>query len=208
MATELERALREVRDELLEQPVSPRVESPRDINAHHCRYVAETVARAVGEDGDVEVLADGGRGYAHTWLYHDGRHYDAECVEGVADHRELPFFRRHPEAVVRVGPATESAARVRGRGREPLYPDSGGRGSAGPRIPARYRRYALAGAVIGLLLLAVGVGGSWAVGSHLLRGGGLGWAFYDATVLGELSLLVSPALFLFLAPALRQRTAG
>jgi hypothetical protein len=119
-----ERALREVRDTLLENPVSPRVETPADINdTHYCRYVAETVAERVGDEYDVEILEDGARGYAHVWLSVDGRHYDAECVEGVDDYRDLPFFQRHPEAVMHTEPETAKLSNLRRRGFEPLYPE-------------------------------------------------------------------------------------
>lgn len=114
--------LREVRDTLLSNPVSPRVDDPEDINNHYCRYVAETVAERVGDEYDVRVLEDGARGYAHVWLSVDGRHYDAERIEGVDDYTELPFFRRHPEAVVHTEPGTTSLAELRRRGFEPLYP--------------------------------------------------------------------------------------
>lgn len=125
MTRALERALRAVRDTLLENPVSPRVDDPADSNdTHYCRYVAETVADRVGDECDGRILEDGGRGFVHTWLVHDGHHYDAECIEGVEDHPELPFFQRHPEAAVHVEPGTADQAAVRSRGTEPLYPES------------------------------------------------------------------------------------
>lgn len=123
MTEELERALRDVRDKLLSNPVSPRVEDSEDINMHYCRHVAETVADRVGEQYDLQLLEDGGRGFAHTWLAVDGRHYDAECIEGVDDYTLLPFFRRHPEAAVRVEDGTTAHDDVRRRGLAPLYPD-------------------------------------------------------------------------------------
>lgn len=124
MPGELERVLRDVRETLLAKPVSPRVETPEDINDHYCRYVAETVAERVGDRYDnLRILEDGARGYVHTWIAHDGRHYDAECPAGVDDHRDLPFFVRHPEAAMGVAPATADQAALRHRGFEPLYPD-------------------------------------------------------------------------------------
>lgn len=123
MAATLERSLRDVRDTLLTNPVSPRVEDAADINLHYCRYVAEVVADRVGEQCTVRILTDGGRGFMHTWLAVDGRHYDAECVAGVADYRDLPFFRRHPEAVIHVEPGTTNQASIRNRGSDTLYPD-------------------------------------------------------------------------------------
>lgn len=123
MPEALERALWDVRDTLLSKPVSPRVDDPEDINKHYCRYVAETVAERVDDQYDVRILEDGGRGFAHTWIAVDGRHYDAECIEGVEDYTELPFFRRHPEAAIRVEDATTAHADIRKRGVVPLYPD-------------------------------------------------------------------------------------
>ena len=32
--------------------------------------------------------------YRHSWLMHGGRHYDAECLDGVASPFEMPTFRR------------------------------------------------------------------------------------------------------------------
>ncbi|MFP4591032.1 MAG: hypothetical protein ACLFM8_06185 [Halobacteriales archaeon] len=122
MTSAITEALRDVRDHLIDEPVQPPVETARDVNRSHCRYVAEAVATRL-DDHDVQVLADGGHGYAHTWLFHDGRHYDVECVEGVEDYRDLPFFRRHPEAAVRPveGPTDQSA--LRRRGTDPTHPE-------------------------------------------------------------------------------------
>lgn len=115
--------LREVREELLSNPVSPRVANPEDINIHYCRYVAETVAERSGDEYDIQILEDGGKGFAHVWIAWDGRHYDAECIEGVTDYTELPFFQRHPEAVIHAEPGTADQEIIRRRGIEPLYPD-------------------------------------------------------------------------------------
>lgn len=123
MPEELEQALRDVRDKLLSKPVSPRVEQPADINNHYCRYVAETVVDRVGDQYDLQILEDGGRGFVHTWIAYAGRHYDAECTDGVDDYQDLPFFQRHPEAVIRVEPGTADQAAIRTRGIQPLYPD-------------------------------------------------------------------------------------
>ena len=198
--------LREVRDTLLAEPVSPRVEAPADINHHYCRYVAETVAGRI--DDDVQILEDGGRGFVHTWLYSDGRHYDAECVEGVADYRDLPFFRRHPEAAVHVESGTVDQAALRHRGGVPLYPEA-----LAPRRPVWGRRvasdtrYAIAGLLLGVLLLALGTGGELAIQGHLLHhAAALESAFADLEIVGELTLLVSPVVFFVLRPAYRERS--
>lgn len=123
MSGELEQALRDVRDKLLSNPVSPRVENPADINNHYCRYVAETVVDREGDKYDLQILGDGGRGFVHMWIACNGRHYDAECIEGVDDHRDLPFFQRHPEAVIHIEPGTANQAEIRNRGVDPLHPD-------------------------------------------------------------------------------------
>lgn len=115
MSQEIERTIREVRDVLLSNPVSPRVEDPEDINNHFCSCVAETVAGRVDDQLDVRILEDGAMGMAHVWIACEGRHYDAECPDGVTDYRDLPFFRRHPEAVMHVEPGSVSLATVRNR---------------------------------------------------------------------------------------------
>ena len=197
--------LREVRDTLLGEPVSPRVEAPADINHHYCRYVAETVAGRI--DDDVQILEDGGRGFVHTWLYSDGRHYDAECVDGVVDYRDLPFFQRHPEAAVHVEPGTVDPASLRNRGGAPLYPEA-----LSPDAPGGLRRtvsatdlqYAAAGVLLGVVLFALGWGGEWAIDGHLLlRTAELRTLFLDLEIVGELLVLVSPVVFLVLRRAQR-----
>ena len=207
MAAELRRALCEVRDTLLEEPVSPRVEAPADVNRHYCRYVAETVAGRLDDGYGVEVLEDGGRGFAHTWLYYAGRHYDAECVDGVGDYRDLPFFQRHPEAVVHVEPGTADPASLRNRGGAPLYPDA-----LAPDAPDGLRQavsatdwqYAAAGVLLGLVLFALGASGEWAIHGHLLqRTAELQTLILDLEIVGELLVLVSPVVFLVLRPAQR-----
>lgn len=140
---------------------------------------------------------------------YDGRHYDAECIDGVADYRDLPFFQRQPEAAMRLEPYTANPATVRNRGREPLYPAVlTPAGTNGPRWvdTATYRRYAVAGVLIGLGLLAVGLGGEWAIHRHLLgRTALLQVLFVDFEIIGQLVALVSPLVFFVLLPAHRPR---
>jgi hypothetical protein len=33
----------------------------------------------------------------HCWMYHENKHYDAECPDGVENFFDLPFFRRQFE---------------------------------------------------------------------------------------------------------------
>lgn len=209
MTESLRAELADVRDTLLAEPVSPRVERPADVNRHHCRYVAETVADRVGEEVDVQVLEDGGRGHAHIWLYAAGRHYDAECVEGVADHRDLPFFRRHPDAAIRIEPRTVDQATVRTRsqsgGFRDLYPPG-----YGPDEPAvdhgRYARFAVAGVALGVVLVLLGLGGEWALATHLVGASGrLGALFRELEIVGGVLAVVAPVAFLLLLPAQRAR---
>lgn len=207
MAAELERALRGVRDTLLSEPVSPRVEEPADINLHYCRYVAETVVERLDDDVPVEIVEDGGRGFVHTWIVHDGRHYDAECVEGVTDHRELPFFKRHPEAAIHVEPDTVDPASLRQRATEPLYPDLFAFESPGAVFyvsRTMYWKYALAGLLLGGVLTLIGLGGEWALHQQLIRQSArLQTLFIDLEVIGELLLVVSPIVFFVLLPSQR-----
>lgn len=208
MAEPLQRALREVRDTLLSEPVSPRVDEPADINRHHCTYVAETVVDRVGDELDVQVLQDGGHGHAHTWIRYDGRHYDAECIEGVDDHRELPYFRRHPGAAVHVEPATTSLATVRGRGSDTLYPavfESDSPPTAADALRPRYWRYAIVGIMVGLLMVAIGLAGEWVSGTNVMgMSAGARSAFTDLELVGELVAVVSPIVFLWLVPVHRE----
>lgn len=205
MAEEVTATLRAVRDKLLTEPVSPRVEEPRDINLHYCRYVAETVAEQVSPEPEVEILEDGGRGFVHTWVRSDGRHFDAECIEGVTDYRALPFFQRHPEAVVHPEPGQVDAAAIRTRGIEPLYPprlrpDDSGRGFTVPSSSSR--KFALLGVLVGLLLLSVGIVGEWAIHGHILHPATwLTALFRDFQLAGELIVLVAPLIFLLFYPA-------
>lgn len=211
MPEELKQVLREVRDKLLSNPVSPRVEEPADINLHHCRYVAETVADQTPDNINIEILEDGGRGFAHTWLWCDGRHYDAECIDGVDDYRDLPFFQRHPEAAIHVEPGTTDPADLRGRGCEPLYPDVFSSGASERGEPIELPDYwipGIGGVCVGIFLLLIGITGEWAVHVHLLRQtASLQLLFYDLEVLGEVIAILSPVVFFFLLPSHQERPA-
>lgn len=207
MATEVAEALREVRDELLSNPVSPRVDAPRDINLRYCRYVAETVADRLGPDRPVAVLEDGGRGFVHTWLAVEGRHYDAECVEGVDDYRDLPFFRRHPEAAVHVEVDRPDLAALRAREREALYPPMFARDPAfavSPRAGPTDRRLALVGVAVGLVLVVVGATLDWSVQQQLLDlPRAVETRLVAVGLLGAVLALTSPVLFVLVRPAHR-----
>lgn len=207
MAAELEQTLREVRDTLLSEPVSPRVEEPADINLQYCQYVAETVVERLDDNADIEIVEDGGRGSFHTWITYDGCHYDAECVEGVADHRDLPFFKRHPEAAIHIEPATADSAALRQRGKESVNPTVltfNFAGDISPESRIEDWKYVLAGLLLGGTLIAVGLSGEWALHRHLiLQSAHLQTLFIDLEIIGEFVLLVSPVVFLVLVPAHR-----
>lgn len=70
---------------------------PQDINKGRCdrfaRYLVETLDRGHVAWGDT-VAPDMPHGDAHCVAVIDGRYYDAETPDGVADIRDIPFFRR------------------------------------------------------------------------------------------------------------------
>ncbi|MBS3760231.1 hypothetical protein [Halodesulfurarchaeum sp.] len=206
MAHTLKRSIRDVRDKLLTNPVSPRVETPADINLHYCRYVAKTVAEEVSDDIDIEILEDGGRGYMHTWLRYNGRHYDAECIEGVEEYRNLPFFQRHPEAANRVVPAKVDPAGLRNRYRETLYPPfltSDSRTDNGTEEEHSTRRHTLVGMLMGGVLLLIAFAGEWAIEAIVSRD----TAFLNATCytiefFAALVIIISLVVFFALLPTI------
>ena len=73
------------------------------INSGECSDFAEALLARAIDAGLTAVLAidssdlivDGeSKSYWHVWVYHDGRHYDAETPGGVSDWEHLPFFVR------------------------------------------------------------------------------------------------------------------
>jgi hypothetical protein len=77
--------------------------SPWDINNGLCEDFAEEISKLVptaevvdivrfegteDEDSNNDLLLE----YAHFWILWNGKHYDAEYIEGVVNHRDLPFF--------------------------------------------------------------------------------------------------------------------
>ncbi len=78
---------------------------PFTINNGDCEDFQQDAIRVAGLDGAVterctenlpEPLA--GRLPGHCWIFHDGRHYDAECPDGVARPEDLPIFARATRA--------------------------------------------------------------------------------------------------------------
>lgn len=77
--------------------------SPQEINTGDCSDFAESLFRHLVDAGLTAIVSvDSGdlihdgesASYWHVWIYHDGRHYDAEAPDGVSDWEELPFFVR------------------------------------------------------------------------------------------------------------------
>lgn len=70
--------------------------SPYEINNGRCEEFMKNIMRlspATEECCTGFVLANENMTYPpHVWVYYNGKHYDAECPEGVSDFRELPFF--------------------------------------------------------------------------------------------------------------------
>jgi hypothetical protein len=124
----------------------------------------------------------------------------------------LPFFHRHPEAAIRVEPDSTELAAVRNRATRPLYPPEVARErTAGNNRVGRdrHRRYAKAGFLVGVVVLAIGLVGEWSIQHHLLKGTALlRTLFYDFEILGELSILTSPLIFYVMLPAHRYGIHG
>lgn len=65
----------------------------------------------------------------------------------------------------------------------------------------------VAGVIIGVLLLLIGLTGEGALHEHILQqSGSLQMLFYDLEIVGELLVLVAPIVFFFLLPAHRGQT--
>lgn len=45
---------------------------------------------------DIDTMVIGG----HFWISHEGKHYDAECPDGVKSFFDLPYFQRQIEAQI------------------------------------------------------------------------------------------------------------
>lgn len=74
-------------------------DDPYEINSGRCEELMQRVLKAVPEAEErcsAMVLDDpmhpvyGG----HVWVYHNGKHYDAEAPDGVTDWKDLPFMQR------------------------------------------------------------------------------------------------------------------
>lgn len=83
--------LETVLHEFVHEKESPHVSDPVTINGGHCRWFADCVMKRLGSPADV-VRHDAWD--IHTWIELDGRHYDAETVEGVENPHTLPIWER------------------------------------------------------------------------------------------------------------------
>ena len=70
-----------------------------DINNGKCSQFAKSVKDTMGNPKNLEILSYGYNGKyssnAHKWIYYEGKHYDAECPEGVNKPQNLPIFQRN-----------------------------------------------------------------------------------------------------------------
>lgn len=67
--------------------------SPQDIN---CGLCAEFATQIWQKCCGVEIISDEDMGaieYTHTFISYGGRFYDAECVTGVENWKDLPIFQ-------------------------------------------------------------------------------------------------------------------
>jgi hypothetical protein len=76
------------------------VKSIEDINNGWCNEFAKSIKDALSQPKDFEIRSYGYgnssyRSSSHKWVYYQGKHYDAECPEGVKNPRNLPFFERN-----------------------------------------------------------------------------------------------------------------
>lgn len=68
---------------------------PREINAGLCdEFAQEVIMRMGGYKDDLTDDASREGEPGHYWIAYRDKCYDAECPNGVCDHRQLPFFRR------------------------------------------------------------------------------------------------------------------
>ncbi|HSM93412.1 MAG TPA: hypothetical protein VLT47_11050 [Anaeromyxobacteraceae bacterium] len=75
--------------------------SPWEINCGGCEDFQQAILAAAGLDGRKAERCTGNLPEevamwlpGHCWIFHDGRHFDAECPDGVTRAEDLPIFRR------------------------------------------------------------------------------------------------------------------
>ena len=73
--------------------------SPIEVNSGRCEDLMQLVCDTV-EDADwlgTEEVEDKLEGYhwiGHVWIVYQGKHYDAECIDGVDNFLDLPIFQK------------------------------------------------------------------------------------------------------------------
>lgn len=84
------------RDDILDPSEFPH--TAEEINNGNCADWATVVWERLRDIGVFAAIEDdeslAGHDYSHTFIYYDGRYYDAECIEGVVDWIQLPTFLR------------------------------------------------------------------------------------------------------------------
>ena len=67
---------------------------PYDINCGECEDFAMAVIEQIpeAEEQCSEIFAEFGVLPGHMWVEFRGKHYDAECSEGVENWQDLPIF--------------------------------------------------------------------------------------------------------------------
>jgi hypothetical protein len=84
--------------EILQRAIGELGMFPEDINNGYCDAFAALVAEELTAcdmfcaDYDCDCDSDD-RTRAHVWIRYEGKHYDAECLEGVESFLDLPIFR-------------------------------------------------------------------------------------------------------------------
>lgn len=71
---------------------------PYHINCGDCEGFAMAVIRRLGGSSEelYELATDIESDYpGHVWIYFKGKHYDAECPDGVDKWDDLPLFKRY-----------------------------------------------------------------------------------------------------------------
>lgn len=76
------------------------INDAEDINNGKCSQFVKSVKDTLGSPDDLKICSYGYEGSkyqsnAHKWIFFRGKHYDAECPEGVNKPQNLPIFQRN-----------------------------------------------------------------------------------------------------------------
>ena len=91
---EVQTAVENQVQELLDKTLNPPVKNPRDVNEGFCWHFAERVYERLGKPDDVRILGTGIMNHNHRWIEHNGYHYDSEAITGVEGWRNIPSWDR------------------------------------------------------------------------------------------------------------------